>query len=1835
MKTKLKIIIFSSIALVMLILGLIFAINYKKESIKYFYDGGYVISNTYDNSDLNKVYFDSNAAYESKGDTYTFKNSDGNKITINEDTFIHYNNGSVMALKDGVAIDLDKIDSKLLSYYNVFTSSILKKTSSGYEISNLNDIVSFNKLMYKISNNKYLVAADNIVVSFADDQTVSMNKYAEIEYVNDNVIRIYNEDVNYQTIASNLFIVVDDVKIDLEYKTISKNGIKYLTMADMVINAADNIEILPELSETSKDKNEKEDNNDDNKSQTNSNNPQNNINNENISKITEELNNIQLPEQNEEIVDEKTFIQPKFTVESMDVTALGFQNLVISADDQSGVLYGNRIVEIIENSTGKVIRQLTDWQEGAQNYIGSSILDLKPNTAYTLNVIGQYKVDDTIYDRTFVSKMFRTLDIGLDVEKDYATSDTLSFIVYKNSYSNVSGFTYVIKDPGGKVIVEDTGYFGSDSDWIKLEHENVFEPNTEYELTIMNIKYGNTAFMTQSYDNLKLTYKIKTLKENQLKNAELDYKVELSTNSINFGLKGIKDTNGGIKTYTYKVYDNNNNLVYSTIKDKYSDLNLNIKNLGDAEAFYYNVEIAFDDNEKTIIYTTENSNLIVVSDTAYPQVVEFKSFEKDENSDVVIDCETLFGEIIIDDADSFIAKNGIREYRVVIKEKANSTIVSQQYQKKMDTASLRDGTRFALPVMFKNLKPNTEYVMYVYLYYNGSLGENLDDNDKYLYIGYANSKTKEPDPIELNLTDFNQDSKNLFAYKVSKTKENETLENVKSIKFGLWGCKDDACSELTSYIRTIPNDEGSIELSDLKQPNGYVDVKASEFDFLLQDYDSDFLYYKIDAKAYAELGYSIPVKITDTSDEESISEKKYNERDSIKENEFIVTILDMPPILEITANPVIKDDCTAGTSCYDNFYKNKTGDNSLDRLNSETIVGYNFEIETATSPITGYAIKPMWYAIYEKTGLECSENLPVGDEYWNSIELQYNNETLFVPAQQNNDTPYFLRGKTYCVAYYGDYDNNKKHTETTYFNLFAEKQPAKIRGFVDSYNGSSVTFKMNIKDVDNSIKRIYLKGENTEIIPNISEDNNNYYKYVFNPIISGKSYPLLLDENLGNEIKTWNIYDTVLDEIKTYSNSIQVNVKTSPGKLIFEVPYDDSTDFDRSRIAGLLVGTGKVDLIDDSANSMMYAEINLSDIWKKYGLSIENKYVNLKDKVKIIYDSGEIEEEKDKFFIKSINEQDQNKYYNPTSNNFLGISTLSIFSRSDDEDIISRIENSEFSSPEGKIGQKISYGDSLPKFIHMNKVNEAATELSGVDDNGKIEVNQTLATSKINSKQTLDGSKESFEIVSEIKENTRIKILLNNGEEAEILYTDGAFNNYTAQDQSNKIREISSDGEKITIVFDNLTDLSDYDYKYSILYKEASESEYSYSYNNSTQKENNSILVHELRDLSVTNTSAEYFKSGWEWNSNKTDMLFSKSIYVKFSVDTDRYELSQNEIMRFELDAIKGDEIIHLIANNPEYIIDKNNSVSINDESIINQLNGDYDIVMRPVIFKDGNKVERFSPRTIIKSGLSVTKEGPEISASSDGTPRFNISITDNDGVLSACPNKLYDEEPIAYDISSGDISKNYYEVLNGRKVVYFELLKLNVNDENINIQYLKEDALNKFLYFKENGFINDNPLGFSPIPFATDTTTLNLYKFFEEKVLTTGYYYFNVKYCKLGQSEPVTEIHPYYIRSNENFNIHYLGTSSYRYMLLFKNPPIAEKNSINKIEYQYYDDSGRKYSRELNNNSPEEEDKFEFIPSEDGDDFLLLLPIDIPRVNNLTVNFMDSNDKIITYYSR
>ena len=96
-----------------------------------------------------------------------------------------------------------------------------------------------------------------MTVLFNDGTTKEINGYLELEYLDNQVIKIYNQEIIYQTISSNVNISLpDNIEINLQSKTVSKNGETRMNLANMVIDSDDNVEIQEQPEQENNDLNE-------------------------------------------------------------------------------------------------------------------------------------------------------------------------------------------------------------------------------------------------------------------------------------------------------------------------------------------------------------------------------------------------------------------------------------------------------------------------------------------------------------------------------------------------------------------------------------------------------------------------------------------------------------------------------------------------------------------------------------------------------------------------------------------------------------------------------------------------------------------------------------------------------------------------------------------------------------------------------------------------------------------------------------------------------------------------------------------------------------------------------------------------------------------------------------------------------------------------------------------------------------------------------------------------------------------------------------------------------------------------------------------------------------------------------------------------------------------------------------------------------------------------------------------------------------------------------------------------------------------------------------------
>lgn len=1813
MKQKIYVLIISVIALVMIAAIFIFGINYNKRSNGYFADNGYIISNVTEGgtSNVNKLYFNANSTYKNnKNDGYIFSNSDGEKVSVDKENFVHYSSGSIMSLKKGVAIDLEDIDSKLISYYNIFEGSILVKKNDVYEINNLNDAINFSKLMFKISNSKYLVAYPKIVVSFSDDQTIEMEDYVEIEYVSENVIRVYNDKVNYQTIASDLYLIMDNIKIDLGYKTISKNDVQYLTMADMVINADDNIEVLPLPDEIVIPE--------DSTNNNNSNNNSGGGTGETIDPgLQEGLENIigTLPEQPEE----DPIVQPKFTVESMEVTTLGFKNLKITLEDESAILYGERVVEVLENSTGKIVQVFENWEEGRTEYKINSFFSLKPGKAYTLNVTGQYKVDDTVYDRTFVSKMFRTLDIGLEVMDDYRTNDSLSFVVYKNSYSDVSGFIYNITNKEGVVIVEDKNTNFNNNDSIIITEENKFNSNTEYFLNIKNIQYGNDVFSTVSYEELKVVYETKTLKSNPLKkvydqegnlinNIKLQHNINNQKGSVTLGIAGINDINNGIKEYTYNIYNRAGDLKKTITKDGKEDLSLSFDELSN-EDIYFNVEINFDDNEKNIVYISNNSELINISGITYPKVVDFVKGEGEEN------CETIVGEIILDDSNNFLAMNDITSYKIDIKENSNSSLTGiQQHVGTITIENTKTDGKISLPVRYENLIPNTEYVLYVYISTYDAEG-----NKKYIYLGYDTTSTSEPENIYLNVNhidDYINEEEMLFDFEIIKNqnKLNSSLNNLKNLKMQLYRCskvENSVCEEVLGHVATLPRSQDSLELQQLRDGDK-IKITSFDFDFTIDDYENMYD-YKVIVTGEAKK-YKIHVIINDT-----------------ESNEFQVEFNEIAPVLDLKATEILNEDCKDNVCTKD------------ENLDDTTAVGLKLEINSYKNPM-GQSITNMVYEIYEADLFENGTCTSLEND---DIKYKGTPQIINSSFQENIifDGNTLKRGVKYCIKYYGNYKGNQDNDLQTlpkYEPFFAEKQSSQISGHINNYNANKLEFDLNIIDPDATLKKDSLVIYNT-LGTQFKYKNHNYNtdEYEFTDIISGE-YKLKIKEDIGNGDNEVELYNFTLDEIFSPSELNMIIDTNYAGKVVLWIPCEGSGSAlsnnlssyaDRIVALSIKSNNGETHYFnlekvknEENVYERLYTEINLNDL-NSYGTlnSEKNVWTLNSGDIKLVYDSGKTVNTGKVFIKRKISSSDGKNYFD-LKNEFNTISINSIYNLDAAQSDLFQIQASIFKANQesSSIGKNLIITDKAPVSIKYNEVASQSLSLYNIDGNktNSFDINQTLTTSKIDVKYTATGANVSFEIFdSFVDTGTKLKIKLmgdNNNivDEAEVSATCSNEVCTWTESSEDKITHLSINDNNVTVNFDNIEDKNYY--TYNIEY--AKDDAYALTYNNDSKVLNENIEISSLKFLVFNEYSANLTKKQWYWTNQNNDLNFIKKITSYFEVDTSKYQLSGNEKIVYTISAQTETSTIDLIKDQELSAVENDSSTSKNTiETNLFEVDlpvGIYKIVLKPVLIKSDN--QRIALKSqVLESIVDITKNDNNIfGVASDFKTTLFITINDTDGLLDI-PNVEYDTNKIMGYVNEVEkrIENYYNKNLNKSKVVYLELYSVNDGNEKY--------------------------IGYSPITFDNISSVLNLKTYFIKNNLDSGDYKVKIKYSLRDSDEiKIFETEAFKLYNVYALN-HSLITFPDSYAILLKNPNQSIKESIKRVVYQYVTIDGETHTKELSNLDDRTINDIYYasVRNEDNTiDYYLKLNIDVEStslIRSIEIKFYDAAGYVVTELGR
>ena len=737
----------SILSLIVLFTAVFFLTRGNKTTFK---SSGYIISFEKGNTIVDK--FEEGTEYkENLNGELVFKNTENKKATSALDNFIHYENGDVAYLQNGVILDLSKINETIIPYYNITNKSLIEKEDNKYIIRTINGNLEINNWLGKISENKYIISGEKLTLKLAGSADIlySSENFFEFSYIENGVV-VISDGINTRSATADetYFYIGENTVINLGDKNIYFNNEEKVSLEQITINGDENIDIIPPEEEQKPD-NPDEGNNQDGDNNQGGNNGQGDGNNQgqNGGDGTENPDGEDKPEEPEVTVTKN----PQFKLIEATVTA-NKMDLLIGVIDTYKVISGDLNISITNMKTAKTVYTSTVSGDSTTIEISTAMGLLEPDTNYIVSIVGNYQTEDLTYERQYFQRVFRTETLGIKLQKDYASVDKLSFLVTMDEKTYVNEFDLTLYDSNNEEVKTEH-IIVNDRKEISILFEGLTS-NTSYTGVLRNVNYANIIYSDINEDggfrpdgSYTLALNLKTLKKPPIVSG-LKGEVSKDENSVKLSIENIEDVDKGLSKFRYEVYEYNMTTpgeegepvkVIETKDAKSVDVPIDGVDLKMNQTYRFKVVVEYYDNEKTVEYEAGYSNGFVSG--AAPAI----RYVIDEEKTTF---KTLAGTFFIEDKNCTVPIEGRECYSEV-----NNTYIRYY---KAGTATV---TYYTINVKFdpvtlsaqfeaSDLEANTEYVVEVF----GDV-DLKDGNGKLENIQIGESltiKTKEIVPLTVN-----------------------------------------------------------------------------------------------------------------------------------------------------------------------------------------------------------------------------------------------------------------------------------------------------------------------------------------------------------------------------------------------------------------------------------------------------------------------------------------------------------------------------------------------------------------------------------------------------------------------------------------------------------------------------------------------------------------------------------------------------------------------------------------------------------------------------------------------------------------------------------------------------------------------------------------------------------------------------------------------------------------------------------------------------------------------------------------------------------------------------
>ena len=1240
----------SILTLILLIVG---AVTLYKDTNSTFDGDGYIISTTTKKSA--KHYFSANTKYKDNADDkVVFKNDKSKTVSVDPASFVHYNNGSIAFLQKGALVNLNEINAPIVSYYNVTRDNIIKKENSKYILTSNGNDISVDSFIGRISDNKYIVAGNNLSVEIPTSDSKISGDYFEITYIKDGIVKIDNKTVSFQVTAQNSFVNVgNNIRINLGNEKIYYDESAKLLLSQITINGDENINLDIKKKNGSEGEGDgSEDSNTDNAG--------------NIMGDDTETTNATT---GSEGTTSGTGDGTSTTSDTKNDSANGSGNGNGNGGKKNSNNPDNVKIELINANVnsigidalfqlnnaslikGKLVATLTNISNNeeeepivikpANGSFKVTKMALLPNTEYNLT-IAESESDDP---KQFFQKTFKTKDLGVSLERQYVTDSSLSYNVLFDENSDVSKVRAVIYDSSGiNDDIETKEFSISKSDTSSLiEFTNLYS-NTSYSVSIDTVWIDNIA-----YKDLYTISRIDTTLKKTPVLSDVQVKANSEEVKFNIEVKNIEDPDESIISYTYKVYKSDSinisgvepEVVYSLTKDDAEAINLDLSKIEALKTgVNYRCKVFAEYNDNEMIREIESDysgNFLIKNRPSITWKSTLTTADEIKGNITLVDagCSIpVSGRTCLNQSNHFILK-----YYKVTEGELTAKEVSVNFNA---------GTLVADVDITKDLSSSTAYAFKLYgNYYD-------DDNNLYPNVQIGDVfyvTTDESTKVKFKKNRNNEsggDEVVTFDAQLLKPTDSDADEDTASITLKLYSGSYNVEEKLIgTYTIT---DRESID----RFYNNFTITNALFENETLGKLDSLQKMIEATANQAHTLNRSYTVEVAEIMSQNGST-------DSIEVEDKLITfnltpsyyldsrIASTPNERYVTVTTIAKEDLSE-----EEYASLSSKISNLDDLSDETVVGITIE-NSLFDDYVDSAFK-VGSDVYEKVVVDyVVYNVALNKEV-KRISVNMDNkyrpgsQTIYLDSTGVEETDLFVRGYDYKIGYEIKfsmtegaritYTNNKLYER----KIIAREYPA-VRQYISSSDQNSVTYRYAIRDVDFALndKKVYYQIEGDSQYRSVNGDlvmDNNFHNFTIPFANRGKYVVYLNTKGTDGNAKFLELSSQKFDSVYEYDDEnayTLINDNDNTLKIKFAdndvtnraVAYkvkikdkDDNSveDFNKIFLASKLeeeeVGTGQFnEQGEEIKKSIKYLAIDYAYISRflKHNLEVS---------VEAIYDSG-------------------------------------------------------------------------------------------------------------------------------------------------------------------------------------------------------------------------------------------------------------------------------------------------------------------------------------------------------------------------------------------------------------------------------------------------------------------------------------------------------------------------------------------------------------------------------------------------------------------------------------